>query len=647
MPKERVGILEKYEVSKGGARESTPGFNVPPLLAPTGTTEEQEATVNEIQNLIKRLKRPPRSDGTATQLSTFDTITGKCVSGWEPKADAIKKCLSTACEILAQQLSKAMGDDHSAVSPLQELLRRAQLLTCESLRERLFAFIRQTLVNGSGADTEGLFPLLFTKESIVLLELADWGDGVPANHESVWQAVNRVLLFGRATSTIPPTTAPANGIDAFGKQYEPTQEKMPERKLPRLGNVKLRSNSASKPCQTRYGLVEGQSFPVTLLGRAEYANALAWLTDEDREGQTYRDISNSCGFELPALLLAYPDPLPATRAPALAAVLAKTNQTGPLSVDVRFVAAAELLIRQLDELRREAPSAKITIFVLAKRDTARTKLLLSLQFTAERIVDAVHDWREAAANIPPIFVRRFGEDKNTHWCLCDDIPYPSEVARCLNRVWQRGGERVEKVAVFDFGSALTLLLDEGRLPTEIAATGLRFAVTQWIDLLLAMGQAATLERAFTFSEDVQTLLPPILGLLLFKLGYQKEVYMNALPYWLGRLMATADKLHRNYCERERDGKIPKGPLIGNAAMSACLENPQAGLARLSERITLYQQVAGVDLSKELAEIVQHIDADKLPKRANDEDKAQMLLGYLARPDLILPPESPTPTESNS
>jgi hypothetical protein len=645
--KERVGILLKYEVSKGGARESAPGFNVPPLLIPTGTDQQKETTDCEIKQLAKRLKRPPRDDSREAQSATLNAIIRNCCPGWVGKAEAIGKCLGNAIDVLMQALTKSAGSDQAAVAPLLELLRRGRVLTPDTLHERLIETICRHMNDGTAdTDRENLLQMLFTKESVVLLELGEW-DGVPANHESVWHTVNHILIAQRTSSIALSSGDVGNNttFDAFGDPNQPTEEKMPERKLPRLGNVKIRSNSASKPCQSRYGLVEAESFAVGIEGRAKLANSIAWLTDAEREGQTYRDISNSCGFDLPALLLAYPNPLPA-RPPALAAVLAKTGQQGPTAPDVRFVEAAAQVVRELDDLRAVTPAAKVTIFVLAKRDTARTKLLLSRQFTAERITQAVRDWQQAAANIPPIFVRQFGEDKKPRWFSCDATPYPSEVARYLNRVWQRSGERSESVAVFDFGSTLSLLLDEGRLPSEIATRGLRLAVTQWVDLLLTMGQESTLGRVCPFSTNEQLILPSILGLLLFKLSHPKEVYMNAMPYWLGRLMAVADKLHRNYCERERNGQIPKGPLIGNAAMSACLENPQAGLARLSERITLYQQVAGVDLSTELAEIIRHIDACKLPNRATDEHKAQMLLGYLARPDL-LKRETPTPTESQS
>jgi hypothetical protein len=216
--------------------------------------------------------------------------------------------------------------------------------------------------------------------------------------------------------------------------------------------------------------------------------------------------------------------------------------------------------------------------------------------------------------------------------------------RCLNRVWQRGGERSETVNIFDFGSELTLFLDDGRLLAETARQALRLAVSQWVDLLIAMGQAATLGLVCPYSPSEQPLLPVILCLLLAKLGLRNEVYMNAMPYWIGRLLSLADRLHRNYCDLERNRKYPP-QLIGNAAMSACLENPQAGLARLVERLPLYQRVAGEELRREAAEITSHIDPVRIPDRATDEHKAQILLGYLARPYLLLPETQKTESQS--
>jgi hypothetical protein len=72
---------------------------------------------------------------------------------------------------------------------------------------------------------------------------------------------------------------PTDEVRAYKRVYKITRrgrigrsEKMPERRLPRLGAVKLRSNSSNKPCQLRYRMTEGASFPVN---RAEGRTGLA------------------------------------------------------------------------------------------------------------------------------------------------------------------------------------------------------------------------------------------------------------------------------------------------------------------------------------------------------------------------------------
>ena len=123
--------------------------------------------------------------------------------------------------------------------------------------------------------------------------------------------------------------------------------------------------------------------------------------------------------------------------------------------------------------------------------------------------------------------------------------------------------------------------------------------------------------------------------------------MSANPYWLGRLFSLADKLHWNYCRLEHNGETPP-QLLGNSMMPTALDNPVAGLARLAERLPLYLRKVPLWLRQEVAEVEQKIDKENLPNRCTDADKAQMLLGYLARPDLEKAEDNPDPqTGDNS
>jgi hypothetical protein len=142
--------------------------------------------------------------------------------------------------------------------------------------------------------------------------------------------------------------------------------------------------------------------------------------------------------------------------------------------------------------------------------------------------------------------------------------------------------------------------------------------------------------------ELPLLLPRTLALLLAKSGSFKGDYMARNPYLIGRLLSLVDKLHWNYCRTEREGDVPP-QLLGNSLMSAALDNPVSGLARLSERLPLYLRNIPLWLREEVAAVEREIDKEKLPIRCTDEDRAQMLLGYLARPEREeLKTDSPPP-----
>lgn len=114
--------------------------------------------------------------------------------------------------------------------------------------------------------------------------------------------------------------------------------------------------------------------------------------------------------------------------------------------------------------------------------------------------------------------------------------------------------------------------------------------------------------------------------------------MNKAPFLVGRMLSLADVLHKEYCQHNRDGKIPP-KLIGNSLMPVATDNPQAGLARLRERIMVYQgwanTIQGGDcgLAKwalaRMGEVAQKLTDTELPDSTTDADQAQMLLGYLS------------------
>ena len=116
--------------------------------------------------------------------------------------------------------------------------------------------------------------------------------------------------------------------------------------------------------------------------------------------------------------------------------------------------------------------------------------------------------------------------------------------------------------------------------------------------------------------------------------------MKGPQFLVGRLLSVADQLHLQYCLGVRKGQVPP-QLVGNALMATALEQPIKAVAILSQRILPYQAwartVQGGDevrLAKyflgELGRVSAGLKDVELPPICGDTEKAEMLLGYLAR-----------------
>lgn len=624
---ERVATLRKYECSTGGMRESSPGFNVDPLFVLRDGEDSKEFT-RELKKFQTGVKRGGFPTETARQTE-LTKLMARCEPGWsESRVNAVNLSLKRAAEVFRARLGEGFSAE---IEPLCELLRRSRLQDAIKLREKLAELAVQRVVQGeSGSFPEAFVQLLFAKAAAVVLELANGEEYThPANHQTVLEAVNRRLLAPAAGSAPPQEGGVGVRLGIFGEPAEESESKMPERTVPRLGKVKLRSLAKSIPCQFRYRLIEAGACPVGAEIQADLAAALEWITHEDRQFDTWADVSDACGFDLRAILIAYPSRMP--REPGwFSGLFASGADAGP-QAEKLFESYAQTVTERLQGVMKEDPRTSIAVFVLAKADAARTKLLYTRQFSAERILTAGREWQEAAANVPPLRVRRFGGEGRPQW-VAPQTPFPGRLVRCLNTVWRRAGAEAERVSGLDIGTGLSLFLEEGPSLSDPLAVALRQALTNSTPLLLALGHAhnrGQVHRVPARFEDQPLVLPSCLGLLLAKSRSMKETYMNSNPYLIGRLLSLADKLHWNYCRLERKGEQPP-QLLGNSLMPTALENPVAGLARLSERLMLYLRCASGRMHQEVAAIEQEIDKTRLPTRCGDIEKAQMLLGYLAR-----------------
>lgn len=664
--RERIERLRKWEV---GAGFSYPAFNVPPLLvASTARIKERMAAFKKAITG----KKPPDAEWVQCRLQRIGLLS---VSGWRTNAradkgrdewDKVQKCLTT----IPQKLRTILGEPPKSCRAIGELIERSQKSSADKFFNQLRGWLERQ-IQADPANAGEWFDLLFlhgAKKAVkacLVLEVSDRSAfDSPANHKNVQAWINQCLHAHDAVEVKPKRQRATVSLsqDAYAGTAERLSDKFPMVNLPVLGKVNLRAMHKDSQCQFRYGVAESESFPVGMPTRQAMKDALQWIGDLGRRNKTWCDVSSLNGKK--GLLFAYPSRLPEV-APELAGLIVGfLDDADPDGA--RFEACAARVTTSLTELVRkqphESPTTEIRVFVLTKPDGFRTKVLNSGRYSVERLLNSANEWMACGRNVPSLLIRQFGANKGDKPIWSEPfIPYPVEVVSCLNTAWERAGTHAEQVPGFGIGDGLGLLLEDGVVLKAIATRALRTLITNSLSLVLALGHAHRQGLVHPMGKKYEKqaiLLPSIFGLLLAKLGRLKGDYMKGPPFLVGRLLSLADQLHLQYCEGVRKGQVPP-QLVGNALMATALEHPTKAVAMLSQRILPYQAwartVQGGDevrLAKyflgELGRVSVELKDIELPPTCGDTDKAEMLLGYLARSekDKDSEPKSPT-TEGDS
>lgn len=649
-PKETDG-LRKWETGNG---YSFPYFNIPPLWWISFDPKPHSDDKNFKQALDK-------GGLTRERLDQFLRNKTDNAKKWEEKhADRVNDCLSK----IPGQLRTILGEIPEEYSAFSALIDRVNQIPVEKFYGELQeVFKNQMLADPSAAYTYFGGAFYYGKKEptnivSVLLELADASAfQYPVKNVKIRNWINEKLMAHHETTTVVVGLPDAFGNDRGG--FDETYPDVTIKESP-LGNVKLRAMNHESPCQHRYGTIDEQSCPVGNESRRAMKRALEWLTDPMRKGKTWaRATANK------EVLLAYPSVLPED--PPNAAMMfgggvSTENDTDDTS---RFEDCAKNVTGTLHGLMAKNPNLDIRVFVLRKMDTARTRVSSNRRYSAQHLIKSAEHWQAGSRNLPQIPIKQFTKDGELVW-RDTQTPFPMEVVWTLNTLWSRGLKGTEQkkgqsqwapTALKEIRAedGISLLVEEGAYLQQTIPRVLRAATRNSAGLVLALGQAHAQGQVFACSKNYARqpmILPSILGLLLSRLNIAKEDYMRSSPYLVGRLLSLADQLHFHYCRFVRNK--PDTPsnkqsfppqFMGNALMATALEEPVKALALYSNRILPYQAWAksfhGSDednkrvrgILKRLGETCAEASLGNMPERCTDVDKAQMLIGYLARPEI--------------
>lgn len=631
-----VSALRKWQ--PGGNGFSTPIFNSLPLYR---------------LDLDKSFVDATRNADANRWADTFGQIRERCAGlkgSWidAKRGDVNEKSRKSLADVPAQLLTLLpVGDPDYAV--LRTLLERLQRLT----PERFFPELARRLgTQLASAYDDKLFKLYCAssdgeavKSCNLLLDLPDW-DGIgdfPVTHARTAELLNALLVRGGSTVSYDADEAPS---DAYGHTATDADEKFADVTVPGLGKVILRAMTKDAPCQYRYSKADADSFLVGNDSRERAKSALESLTRSDRKGETWQYRGGS-------LFLFYPESESSALDDAAVADICSLPDDDDefaeqASLAATFEMRAERIAAALDGKHRDQETP-VHLIVLRKPDGHRTKLVAHHTFTMRHLLDSAKAWVDGVKTCPPVAFARWGKAKGERNDIRPVQPFPYQVASWLNTFWVRGDENQGRFNTFSPEDALTLLLAADGTERQMARRALRHALSGWSGFLITAGareHASVVLKAGDKRAVALATLPAILSLLLFKSdpSTTQGGTMASPAFLVGRLLALADSLHLQYCEGVRNGSVP-GQLLGNALMATALESPESALALYAQRILPYQAWARTckasgngpeALAKyflaQLADTCAEISRHDVPQRTNDTEKAQLILGYLAKPN---------------
>lgn len=635
----KIEGLRKWQ--SGGNGYSFPCFNVRPLFKTYSGVGATDAETKHFDDWLKVVKKAQAlSEDSVLAFKRFTEI-GNTL--WSEEHDKrVAECLGR----IPTELREIVGEAPEEFRAIASLIERCQKTTVERFSGQIAALLEERIRKSPmGCDKYVGFLLYCGKKHPnndiqLILELADGLSAfpTPAATSKIHRWINQQLLADK-TAASANTAASGVAVDAFGFANAEWEEKLAEVSVPILGGVKLRAMNPESPCQTRYRRIDATSFVVGKEVRRRVKGALEWLRDDERRDKTWGSVSAARDDK--EVLFVYPSDLP--KAPIAAVAMFGCAAMSPETQTARFVDCAADVTKGLRAIPRSLKEIEMRVFALRKMDKARTQVSCNRRYTAERFDSAATEWQSACADLPPIQIKQWGKEKGgkPEWRELV-VPFPLEVIWCLNTAWTKDAVEPTRVREFTSSDGISLLLDNDAQMKSLVGRALHAAIRNGGNLLIATAHAQHQNEIHKMNgkyEKQKLLLPATMGLFLAKLGWRKEDYMKSAPYLIGRMLSLSDQIHYHYCQHVRNGQAPT-QLIGNALMATALEEPEKALALYAQRILPYQAWAktvsgeGAGLAKyflsELGRVCTDVALADVPRRCADADKAQMLLGYLAK-----------------
>lgn len=583
---------------------------------------------------VKSVERLP--DGLDKKLWKYEPNNGFALPGFNYSPPNLAKIFNNVCVSMEKCCKIGLKDDET----LGKFFSAVKAIDNGSFQKEFEEKVR------SSFDEVTSNKLLDKKaKPSVFLDVVDYS-GYPVSSLETMKRLNELLWLSY-------TSKKTENTDAYNPDEKGIENLYPPVTLPSLGGIKLRSQVKAIPAQRRYGCCESITFPTGLETRKRTKAALEYLADRGRDGETYGVAGDK------ELLFAYPRVFPKDKIPFVKMFGAQPDEG---LRTVKFELLAKSVIEQLKGLGRGTAEVELEIFSLRKMDKARTKVVYYRNITVASLEMASTIWHEGCRNIPLLDIWDWGKEKDEQTgksrpvLVEGETVFPVKLHRYLNAVWKRNGERADtgksKVNIFEPADGLRLLLEEPchALAVHMMERFMQHAHGYFLELCRVHCRIDKKGRREIAGLPDKIYYPGIIGLLLFKSGKYKEIFMNERAFLLGRFLRVADEIHRLYCEVVRKNDLPP-ELCGSAMLVSMMEAPGMTLSQLAMRSAPYvkwasayhddkvvRAIHGEEIKvivlvkswlRRWSELADQLHKQEWAKRLEVEERGQVFLGYLA------------------
>jgi len=303
------------------------------------------------------------------------------------------------------------------------------------------------------------------------------------------------------------------------------------------------------------------------------------------------------------------------------------------------------------------PDDAVNICEIRKVNDGNRQINYSAISSIGKISSAAKEWVKACKNVPDF--KLLAKVNNSSKLLNPWAIAPIEVINLTKNKYIRDGLSSTSVNSLNFSDTMALFMSSSDNVKILALRTIEKLSNQveplfeYCALSKIQWKLEKKKQRFVTKPDKNSLTlktVTLLGVLLFKAGRTKEIYMSSFAYQLGQLCSAMDELHIGYCQDMRKGDIPNA-LLGNSIYKMALQNSEKALGMLSSRMAPYTNWAKKTLNKNKdmksvadeavkSGLYAHLWMkkqssfinDSLLKKSeavSDTYKAELMLGYLA------------------